>query len=125
MLGQPRGRGQKLFKRRPLADFPLLRLPAVTAGIQILIKESPDVELVKRIRLRFLRNLLRFIADEIFVAVIVRRGGFFALFFQDRVLNHLLIDHFPKFQPVQRQHADHLHQARRQNLLLRHLQIEF
>ena len=40
VIGEPGGRRQKFLERGPLGNFALLRLPAVAAGIQILIEES-------------------------------------------------------------------------------------
>ena len=45
-------------------------------------------------------------------------------FFQHRVGNHLLVDHLAQFELVEREHADHLNQAGRQDLLLRHLEVQ-
>jgi hypothetical protein len=49
----------------------------------------------------------------------------FALLFEDRIRDHLLIDHLAKLETIEREHAHHLHQAGRQNLALGHLQVEF
>ncbi len=95
-------------------------MPAVAAGVQILIEEAADIELVKGIQLLFLGNFFSFILEEGFVAVVVGGSRFFAQLFQHRIGHHLGVDHLPQLQAVQRQHADHLHQARRQYLLLRH-----
>ena len=58
------------------------------------------------------------------VAVIVRNRVVLAQLFQHRVGDHLLVDHLAQFELVEREDADHLHQARRQDLLLRHLEIQ-
>src|SRR5579885_1776004 len=125
MVGESGRRGQELLKRGPLGDLAFLGLASVPARVQVLIEKTSNVEFIERIgRLRF-RHLLRFVLQEILVAVIVGGGRLFAQFFQDRIRHHLLIDHLAQFQAVQRQHADHLHQAGRQNLLLRNLEVKF
>src|SRR6266404_3320529 len=71
MIAEARSRGKKLFERRTLGDFALLRTAAVPAGIKILIEESADVELVKGICFRLLRDFFGFGLQEGFVAVVV------------------------------------------------------
>ena len=90
-----------------------------------MIEEAADVELVKGIGLGLFRNLFGFRFQKGFVAVVVGLRGLFALLFQDRIGDHLLVDHLAQFQTIEREHADHLHQTWRQNLPLRHLQIQF
>ncbi len=90
-----------------------------------MIEKSADVKLVERIGFRFLRYFFRFFLQKVFVAVIVSLCGLFALFFEHRIGNHFLVDHFPQLKAVQRQHADHLDEAGGQNLLLRDLEVEF
>ncbi len=48
----------------------------------------------------------------------------FGGFFQDRIVDDLLVDHLLQFQTVQLQHRHHLDQAWREDLLLRDLQLE-
>src|SRR5438094_109855 len=38
--------------------------------------------------------------------------------------NHLLIDHLAQLELVEREHADHLDEPRRQDLLLRHPEVQ-
>src|SRR6266704_6472174 len=85
MVRQPGGRREKLFEGGSLANLALLRLPAVSAGIQILVKKASDVKFIEGIGLRLLGNFFRFLFQEGLVAVIVSLRGFFALLFQDRV----------------------------------------
>ncbi len=125
MIGQPGGRRQKLLERRPLGNFALLRLPAIAAGIQVLVEESADVEFIKGIGLGLFGDFFGFRFQEGFVAVIVGLRGLFAELFEDGIGDHLLVDHLAQFETIQRQDAHHLHQAGRQNLLLRNLQIQF
>ncbi len=56
--------------------------------------------------------------------VIEQRDGIFK-FFQHRVLDHLGIDHVLELELVEREHGDHLHETRRQNLPLRQLDVQF
>ena len=101
------------------------RLAAVAAGIEILIEEGADVEFVEGIGLGLLGNFFGFGFQEGFVAVVVGLRRLFALLFQDGIRDHLLVDHLAELEAIEREHAHHLHQARRQNLPLRHLEIEF
>ena len=55
---------------------------------------------------------------------LVERGGALGQFFENGVHDHLLVDHLAQLELVEREHADHLHQAGRQNLLLRHLEVQ-
>ena len=125
MIGQPGRRRKELLEGRPLRDFPFLRPAAVAASIQVLVEERADVKLVERIGYWFLRNFLRFFFEEGLVTVIVRLGGLFALLFENWVGDHFLVDHLAQLEAVQGQHADHLNEARRENLLLRHFEVEF
>ena len=121
----PLWRGKKLFEGGPLGNFAFLGLAAVSAGIQVLVEETADVKLVEGIGFGLFRNFFGLRLEEGFVAVVVRLGGLFALLFQDGVCDHLLVDHFAQFEPVQRQNADHLDEAGRQNLLLGNSEVEF
>ena len=125
VIGEPGGRGQKFFERGTLGNFALLRLAAVAAGIEILIEKAANVELVEGIGLGLFGNLFGFGFQEGFVAVVVGLRGLFALFFQDGIGDHLLVDHLAQLEAIERENADHLHQTWRQNLPLRHLQIQF
>ena len=100
-------------------------MAAVAAGIEILIEKGANVEFVEVIRLGLLGNFFGFVFEEIFVGVIVGLRGLFALLFENRIGDHLLIDHLAKLETIEREHAHHLHQAGRQNLALRNLQIQF
>ena len=59
------------------------------------------------------------------IAVVVGDNRIVRQFFQNRVLDHLLIDHLPQFETVERQHADHLNQTRSKDLLLGHAEMKF
>src|SRR5438034_4789672 len=124
MIRQAAGGREELLKGRPLGNFALLGLPAVTAGIQVLVKEGSDIEFVKGIGFGLLWNFFGFRFQEGLIAVIVGLGGFLVLLFKDRIGNHLLVDHFAQLEAIQRQDAHHLYQAWRQNLFLRDAEIE-
>src|SRR5882762_10878585 len=119
MIGEATLGGEKLFEGRALRNFAFLGLPAVSTGIQVLVEEATYVKLVKRVGLGLFGNFFGFGLEKGLVAVVVRLGGFLALFFEDRVGDHFLVDHFAQLEAVQREDAHHLHKARRQNLLLR------
>jgi len=125
MIAETARRRKKLLERRPLGDFAFLRLAAVATRIEILVEECADVEFVERIRFWLFRHFLGFGFQEGFVAVVVGLRRLFAELFENRVGYHLLVDHFAEFETVQGEDADHLDQARRQNLLLRNFQVEF
>ena len=46
-------------------------------------------------------------------------------FFENRILDHLRVDHVLELKLVEREDRDHLHQARGQDLALRELQVQF
>src|SRR5579859_765456 len=120
VFGEPAGGGEELFEGGPLGDFSFLGFTAVTATVQILVKKTADIELVKGIGFRLLGNLLGFRFEKSFVAIVVALGGFFAELFEDGIGDHLLVDHLAEFEAVEREDAYHLHETGRQNLLLRH-----
>ena len=122
---RPGREDKKFFERWAFGDFALDRLAAIAAGIEILIEEGADVEFVEVIGLGLFGNFFGFGFQEIFVGVIVGLRRLFALLFENGVRDHLLIDHLAKLETIEREHAHHLHQAWRQNLTLRHLEIEF
>ena len=53
---------------------------------------------------------------------IIDEGDAFLQLFEHGVFDDFGVDQLFQLQLVERQHADHLHQARRQNLTLRYLQ---
>ena len=96
------------------------------AGIEIVLEVGPKVDLVERITLVALR-----LGCDLFHASIALRlserdvideGNTLFQLFQHRILNNLGVDQLFQLQLVQRQHTDHLHQARRQDLTLRNFQ---
>src|SRR5207302_1575771 len=100
VVGQPGGRGEELLKGRSFGNLTLLRLAPVSPRIQVMVEKSADVELVKGIGLRFLRNFFRFFFQKILVAVIVGLSGLFTLFFEHRVGDQLLGAALPEDSPI-------------------------
>ena len=116
-----RGR-EKFLKRGLFRFFALAACRALGARIEVLIEERAEIEFVERIRGGSFGNFLDFLLQKRFVGIAVLGGSFFCGFLENGIGHDLLIDHLPQLETVQRQHADHLHEARRQNLLLRHAQ---
>ena len=70
-------------------------------------------------------NFFGFRFQESFVAVVFAGDRVIGQFFQHRVFDHFLIDHFPEFETIERQHAHHLDQTRRKDLLLGDPEVKF
>ena len=132
MIGQIARLGKEILKRRTIGAFKILR--TAKSRIEIILKIRAEIDLLKRVLLlaglfsRCERRLLRSLrALAICLAsgnlVEQRNAGF--EFLQNRVFNDLRIDHLSELELVQRKHADHLHEPRREDLLLRDLEIEF
>ena len=66
-----------------------------------------------------------FVYRDVEVAVALAGQAVLADFLQHRVLHQLLLDHLAQLEAVELEQADHLHQARGEDLLLRHLELEF
>ena len=60
VFAKARRRRQKLFKRRPLGDFSLLRLSTVAARVEVLVEEASNVKLIEDIGRFLLRDFLHF-----------------------------------------------------------------
>ena len=110
--------GRSMTSRSPRSSI-------AAAAAQILVEKRGDVEFFEGTGRFGLGNFFGFRFQEGFVAVIFGGDRFFGQFFQHRVLDHLLVDHFPEFEAVQRQHAHHLDQARGKDLLLRDPEVKF
>ena len=119
MFGETLRRGKKLVKGRPLDGFCFAALRIAAAAVEVLIEKRSDIEILEGTGGLDLGNFFGFRFQEGFVAVVFRGDAFFGQFLQHRVLDHLLIDHLPELETIQRQHAHHLDQARRKDLLLR------
>ena len=96
-----------------------------SAAAQILVEKGGDVEFVKGVGGFSLGNFFGFRFQEGFVAVILGDDRVIGQFFQHRVFDHLLVDHLPEFETIERQHAHHLNQTRRKDLLLRDPEVKF
>ena len=85
------------------------------------VKKEPKSNSSKGLAAAVFGNFFGFLLEEGFVGVTIGGGrAFFGDFVEDRVGHDLLIDHLAQLEAVQREHADHLHQTRRENLLLGH-----
>ena len=125
VIGQAGRRGEELVERRLLDFFVFAARGALGAGVEVLREEGAEIEFVERIGGRRFGNLFRFFLQEGFVGIAVGGDAVFGQLFENRVLHDLLIDHLPQLETIQRQHADHLDEARRQNLLLRQPEMQF
>src|SRR6267378_965630 len=121
---------QEVLKRRLLDLFHFSR--AAIAGIEIVLEERTKIYFLERIFLlvRDRRTLFRGrlggqpVAFLLLASDIVEQGdGIFQLF-KDRILDHLGIDHVLELKLVEREHGDHLHETRRQNLPLGQLDVQ-
>ena len=123
MIGQSCGLRQKIFERRAL-DFFHLAARAV-AGVEVVLEERAEVDLFERILLFrrdgsfFGRGLGGGAVEAFFLAAdIVDQGdGIFELF-EDRILDHLGVDHVLELKFIEREDGDHLHQTRGEDLAL-------
>ena len=104
-------------------------LRGAEAGIEVVLKIRPKIDFVEGIGL-----LLRLglggthldgavVLDLLAGDVVEQRNILFHLF-EDGILGDLGVDHLLQLKLVQRQHADHLHEARRQYLPLRYFQAQ-
>jgi len=116
---------EEVFERRLFDLFHLSR--AAITGIKIVLEERAEIDLLEGVLflIRDRRRIIRGgfgrqpVALFLLAADIVKQGnGIFELF-QNRVLDHLGVDHVPELELVEREHRHHLHQTRRQNLPLR------
>src|SRR5260370_35322548 len=100
MVAQPARRREKLSEGRPLGNLALLRLPAVSAGIQVLVEDASHVTLVKGIGLGFFGDFFGFRFQKGLVAVVVGLSGFFTLLLQRWFGAHLRSVHFAELRLV-------------------------
>ena len=130
MVGEVRWLREEILERRALDVFHLT--VSAIAGIEIILKERTEIDLFEGI---FLFDG----ADGIFVVVgdcgafavfffladfVEQRNGLFQ-FFEDRILDHLSVDHVLELKLVEREDGDHLHQARGEDLALRESYAKF
>src|SRR4051812_22677373 len=115
--------GKKILKRWTLNLFHLA-VSAITR-IEIVLEERAEVNFFEGIFLFVRGDGIFFggsssspVAVFLFLAdVIDQRNCFFQLF-ENRVLDHLSVDHVLELKLVERQDGDHLHQARSKDLAL-------
>ena len=126
VIGQGAGLGKEIFKRGLVALFKAVG--GAKTGIEIILEIGAEVNLVERITLVALclgcGLFDASLALRFFLCQVVDEGNALFQLLQHRILNDFGVDQLFQLQLVERQHADHLHQARRQNLPLRNLQTE-
>ncbi len=125
MLGKSLRRGKKFIEGGTLDDLAFAAILIAAAAAQVLVEKRGYVEFFERTGGFGLRNFLGLRFQEGFVAVIFGDNRVLGQLFQHRVFDHLLIDHFPEFEAIQRQHAHHLDQARGKDLLLGYPEVKF
>src|SRR5208337_3726935 len=117
------GLGEKILERRSLDNLGFWRSKS---GVKVVVEKRPEIDLLERILmvavsgdvLRRGRSAFRLLVDFIDGRNVLRD------LFQNRVGNHLPVNHLPQLELIERKNADHLHKARRQDLLLRHLEVQ-
>src|SRR5208283_2003542 len=130
VVGQIGWLGKKVLKRRPL-DLLHFAVRAI-AGIEIVLEERAEINLFERIFLFDSSDRVFFVAGGsgalavlFFLADFVEQRNSVLELFEDRVLDHLGVDHVLELQLVERKDGNHLHQAGREDLALRKLNAEF
>ena len=101
-------------------------------GVEIVLEERAEIDLFEGIflfgrgdRIFFGGGCSGAVAVFFFLAdVIEERDRLFQLF-ENRVLDHLSVDHVLELKLVEREDRDHLHQARSEDLALGELYTEF
>ncbi len=123
---------ERKFSKDRLLDVFHLSLAAI-AGIEILLEERAKIDFFEGILLFFGRDGIFFrrghrshaVAFFFLPTDIVEQGDGVFQFFENRILDHLGVDHVLELKLVEREHGDHLDEARRQNLPLRQLDVQF
>ena len=130
VVGKVRRLGEEILERGTL-DVLHLAVGAVT-GIEIVLEERAEIDLFERIFLFDGGDGIFFVgggsgafAVFFFLADFVEQRNRVFQFFENRVLDHLSIDHVLELKLVEREDRDHLHQARGKDLALRELNAEF
>ena len=130
MIGKIRRLGEEILERRAL-DILHLAVGAV-AGIEIVLKERAEINLFEGIFLFCRGDGIFFVGGGsgalavffFFADFVEQRNGVFELL-ENRILDHLRVDHVLELKLVEREDGDHLHQARGEDLALRELYAEF
>ncbi len=120
MVAQRARLRQEIFKRRLVV---LLKVRGRTkTRVKIVLKITSEVDLIEGVffyPLALRRNVFRRALPISFKpGSLIQRDDRLLQLFQHRILHHLGVNHLPQLKLVQRQHADHLHQSRRQYLSL-------
>src|SRR5580698_7634441 len=126
MIAERAGLGEEVFERGLVVLLEVRRGPK--SWVEIVLKVAAEVDLVEGVFFYasglsgnlFCRTLP--VAFES-CALIERDDGLFELF-ENRVLDHLGVDHLPELELIEGKHTDHLHKTRGENLALRDFQIK-
>ena len=128
VVGEGSGLGKEILEGRLFTLFHLDR--GAQAGIKVFREKRPEIDFVEGIF--FLGGYgLVFLDGKGAVALhflfagrnLVEQGDRIVKFLKYRVLRQLSRDHVRQLKLVERQDADHLHQTRGQNLLLRNFEV--
>ena len=131
MIAQRTRLRKKMLERRFVGLFKVRR--RLIPRIQILLEVAAKVDLVERVLLPFhivlplrLRDHLlgRTLPVPLDPRPLIKRKRDLLHLLKHRILDHLRVQHLFQFEFIQGQHADHLHQSRRQHLTLRHSKIQ-
>ena len=122
--------GEKILERRALDLFHLA--VGAVAGVEIILEERAEIDLFEGIFLFdggdgifFVGGGSGALAVLLFFADFVEQGNGVFQFFENRILDHLGIDHVLELKLVEREDGDHLHQARSKDLALGEFYAEF
>ncbi len=122
---------ERKFSKRRALDLLHLAVCAI-AGIEIILKERAKINLFEGIFLFDGSDGIFFVAGGsgalavffLLANFVEQRNRFFQLF-ENRVFDHLGVDHVLELKLVEREDRDHLHQARGEDLALRELDAKF
>ena len=96
------------------------------AGIEVILEERAKVDFFKGVflfdrgnRILFWRCRCRAFAVFLFLAHLIKQRDSIFEFLENRVLDHLGVDHVLELKLVERKNRHHLHQPRGEDLALR------
>jgi hypothetical protein len=128
MVGKGIRLGEEVLKGRFFALLEAVRGPE--AGVEVVLEVGPEIDLREGVFFLFWcldgsGDLFhRPIPLRLASLHVVEEGNALLDLIEDRILRHLGLDHLLQLQLIQRQHADHLHEARGQYLSLSHFEAQ-
>jgi len=122
MVGERGGLGEELLEGGLVQLF--VFLAGTEAGVEVFLKIRTEVDLFEWVFGRNRRLFDNPIAHGLTTADLIQRGNRLVDLLEDRVFDHLGVDHVGQFQLVQGQNTHHLHQTRCKDLALRYLQVQ-